>query len=401
MTNPKRRTSSLKTFAPQLLIGSRQLINMKAKGAFKLRKAPRRFDIDPDAVLNALSSVVVLIDGQSLILHINNAGEQFFQNSASNLRGQRLDQLVPSDSPLFALIAQARNGGYSVAEYHVTLTSPRIGHHVVNIQAAPLAEMPEAIVVSMQERSVAAKIDRQLTHRGAARSVGAMAAMLAHEVKNPLAGIRGAAQLLEQSVRPEDKALTRLIRDEADRVCGLVNRMEVFSASNPLHREAVNIHEVLGRVQALAENSFARHLRFVENYDPSLPSVLGDRDQLVQVFLNLVKNAAEAAPREGGEISVSTAYRHGVRFAVPKSHSRVHLPLMISIQDNGEGIPEDLKPHLFEPFVSSKTKGSGLGLALVAKIIGDHGGVIEFESEPRRTVFRIMLPMFPSAEESS
>jgi two-component system nitrogen regulation sensor histidine kinase GlnL len=251
----------------------------------------------------------------------------------------------------------------------------------------------------MQEQSIAAKIERQLSHRGAARSVSALAAMLAHEVKNPLAGICGAAQLLEQSGSDEDRELTRLIRDEAERVCALVDRMEVFSDGGPLPREAVNIHEVLNRVRLLAASSFASHLRMSEVYDPSLPMVLGHRDSLTQAFLNLIKNAAEAAPQQGGEVVITTAYCHGVRFAVPGSHSRVHLPLMISVQDNGEGVPDDVRPYLFEPFVTTKRKGSGLGLALVAKVIGDHGGVIEFESQPKRTVFRVMLPMAAATED--
>jgi two-component system, NtrC family, nitrogen regulation sensor histidine kinase GlnL len=373
-----------------------------SKGALKLRRQLRRNEIDADLILNVLAAVVVAVNADGVIVYVNNAGEQFFQNSAANLRGHRLDHLVPADSPLFALIRQARSAGSSVVEYHVTLNSPRIGHHVVNLQASPMPEIDGAIVVSMQERSLAAKIDRQLTHRGAARSVSAMAAMLAHEVNNPLAGIRGAAQLLEQSVRPEDRALTCLIRDETDRVCSIVDRMEVFSASGPLQRDAVNIHEVLVRVRTLAENSFGRYLRFNENFDPSLPPVHGNRDQLIQVFLNLVKNAAEAAPRDGGEVSLMTCYWHGVRFAVGENQVRTKLPLMVAIQDNGEGIPEDIKPHLFEPFITSKPKGSGLGLALVAKIIGDHGGVIEFESEPNRTVFRVMLPMHsPRTEDAS
>ena len=217
--------------------------------------------------------------------------------------------------------------------------------------------------------------------------------MLAHEVKNPLSGIRGAAQLLEQGVGEEDQQLTRLICDETDRICALVDRMEVFSDQRPLDREPVNAHKVLERVRQIAQNGFARNIRIIENYDPSLPHIDGNHDQLVQIFLNLVKNAAEAAHPSNGEIVLKTAYQHSVRFAVPGSTSRTHLPLVISVQDNGEGIPADLQDHLFDAFVTSKTNGSGLGLALVAKIVDDHGGVIEFDSQPGKTIFRVILPM--------
>ncbi len=368
------------------------------KPVVAFEESRRRVEADAESVLNALATAVVVVDADGAIVHLNSAAEQFFSGSASHLRGQRLRDLLPADSPLFALIDQVRGHGNAVSEYGVPLDAPRIGRHFVNIQATPLAERPDWVVVALQERSIADKIDRQLTHRGAARSVTAMAAMLAHEVKNPLSGIRGAAQLLEENVQPQDRALTRLIRDETDRICGLVDRMDVFSDSGPLRREAVNIHQVLDRARRLAQNGFGRHVRFVEDYDPSLPAVFGNHDQLVQVFLNLVKNAAEAAPETGGEIILGTAYKHGVRFAMPGSGSRVHLPLQVSVQDNGEGIPEDIQGHLFAPFVTSKPKGSGLGLALVAKIISDHGGVIEFTSQPQRTVFRVVLPTYTRTE---
>jgi two-component system nitrogen regulation sensor histidine kinase GlnL len=353
-----------------------------------------------EAVLNAIAAAVVVVDGEGTIRLVNMAGEQLFKSSAPHLEGQRLDDLLPVDNPIFALINQVRADGTPVAEYGMIVESPRIGKNLVNIQAALMADAPGWVVLSFLERSIADKIDRQLTHRGAARSVTAMAAMLAHEVKNPLSGIRGGAQLLEENVSPQDRLLTRMIRDEADRICALVDRMEAFSDGGPIERSAVNIHRVLDHVRRLAENGFGRHARFTADYDPSLPMVLGNSDQLVQVFLNLVKNAVEAAPGKGTEIVLSTAYRHGVKFAVAGLGSRVHLPLMISVGDNGEGIPEDMRSHLFDPFVTSKPKGSGLGLALVAKIIGDHGGVIEFDSQAKGTVFRVMLPMVAGQSES-
>ncbi|SMF25364.1 two-component system, NtrC family, nitrogen regulation sensor histidine kinase GlnL [Tistlia consotensis] len=349
--------------------------------------------LDPAAVLNALAEPVFCVDEQDCFLYLNLAAEQFFGSSMRSLDGRPLSEILPADSPVFGLIAQARQGLQSLSEYEVVLESPRIGAHTVSIDVSAVPETPGAVAVTFKERSIARKIEHQFTHRNAARSVTAMAAMLAHEVKNPLSGIRGAAQLLESSVEGDDRELTRLITAEADRIVALVDRMEMFADRRPIDRQPINIHEVLGHVRRLAENGVARKIRFVEIYDPSLPPVLGNRDLLIQVFLNLVKNAAEALHKQGeGEIQLSTRYQQGVRLAIPGGGSRVDLPLVVSVQDNGPGIPEDLRGHLFDPFVTGKPNGKGLGLALVAKIVGDHGGVIEFDSEPNRTVFRTLLP---------
>ncbi|MBM3599148.1 MAG: PAS domain-containing protein [Alphaproteobacteria bacterium] len=364
----------------------------------KLLRRADTMPVDLGAALNALPTPVLVVEADRRISYVNQAAEQFLESGASFLTKLRLDELVRADHPIFALIDQVRAAGSSVSEYGVTIEAPRIGQHQVTVEASTMPERPGATVVMLHRRSIAQKIDRQLTHRNAARSVTAMAAMLAHEVKNPLSGIRGAAQLLEQGGKPEDRELTRLIIDETDRICALVDRMEVFSDQRPIERQPVNIHEVLERVRRVAQNGFARHIRFVERYDPSLPPALGNRDRLIQVFLNLVKNAAEAAPQAGGEIVLATAYQHGIRLAVPGSDARTHLPLVVSVQDNGEGIPEDLRAHLFDPFVTTKVNGTGLGLALVAKIVGDHGSVIEFDSQPRRTVFRVMLPVHSGSE---
>jgi len=345
-------------------------------------------------VLNTIRHPVIMVAADGRISYANADAENFFRSSAAILSRNPLSHFVPFGSPLLTLIEQVRERRAPVNEYRVDVSSPRIGaEKVVDIYVAPVAEEPGSVVVMLQERSMADKIDRQMTHRGAARSVTGLAAMLAHEIKNPLSGIRGAAQLLETVVPDDDRPLTRLIMDETDRIVSLVDRMEVFSDERPIERQPVNIHVVLDRVKAIARNGFARRIRLIEEYDPSLPPVFANRDQLVQVFLNLVKNAAEAIGSDpAGEIRLSTAFRPGIRLSVPGTQDRVSLPLEFCVQDNGPGVSDDILPILFDPFVTTKTNGSGLGLALVAKIVGEHGGIIECESTSRGTTFRILMP---------
>jgi two-component system nitrogen regulation sensor histidine kinase GlnL len=340
-------------------------------------------------IAGALPMPILMVGADRKLLFVNPAAEQFFDTGAGLLLKQTIDELVPFGSPLLGLIAQARARSSSVGVRMMDLGTPHHGERIADVTVTPLPEPESAVIVILQERSLAQRIDRQLLHRDAVRSMYGMASVLAHEIKNPLAGIRGAAQLLEDVVPEEDKNLTQLICAETDRIRTLIDRMESFGDTRALTRVPVNIHEVLYRVRSIASTSFAGDAMFVEHFDPSLPEVAGDFDQLVQVFLNLVRNAFDALPDRGAEITLTTAYRSGVHFGT--GGERVNLPLEITVRDNGAGIPADFIPYIFDPFVTTKPYGRGLGLALVAKIVGDHGGVIECDSAPGRTVFRVLL----------
>jgi two-component system nitrogen regulation sensor histidine kinase GlnL len=375
---------------------------MSGRMASLARRAATDRPALPDAasVLSALPMPAVVLDANDQFRFANQAAEQFFQQSIATLMGMSLGEFLAEDSRVFALLRQVRIQDSPVSDHDLLLQSPRLNRSGVSAHGAPLPEMAGAVVLTLADGSTAAMLDRQLNFLGAARGATAMAAMLGHEIKNPLSGIRGAAQLLEQNASEADIELTQLIQDETDRIRNLIDRMEMFS-DRPIDRAAVNIHRVLDHVRRVSQSGFASHLRIVEEYDPSLPPVWGNRDQLVQILLNLVKNAAEALSESGqerGEIHLITAYHHGVRIAVPGTSERVHLPLQIIVRDNGPGIAEELRSNLFEPFITTKRGGQGLGLALVAKLVSNHGALIECDSRPGRTSFRLSMPAPPPGQ---
>jgi len=363
----------------------------------KLALAPgtRNLPLMPDALalLEALPLAIIALDANNRVSSVNAAAEVLLGLSRAQLISKSLSEHIAGDSPLFALIEAARAGASAVGEADMSLSGPRLAIEHAAVDVAMLSQPAGHVALLLQDRGLEWRLAQQAVSRDAARSAKAIAAMLAHEVKNPLSGIRGAAQLLESKISPGDRQLTQLICEETDRIVGMVNGLEVFTDSRPAPMQPVNIHEVLEHVRRLAQAGFARAVAFREEYDPSLPPVLGNRDQLIQVFLNLFKNAAEAVPETGGAIVLNTRYRPGLSVSEPGAASRRRLGLVITVQDNGSGVPEALKAQLFEPFVSGKAGGKGLGLALVAKIVTDHGGLIDCESQPGRTTFSVILPI--------
>lgn len=348
----------------------------------------RTMAADYEALWQALPNPALLLDGAGRVREANGAAEYFLGVSRRALAGRLLSDLAGEDSALSGLVARAAASGEALAEYTVEFAWPETPLRLTDMFASPVEG---GLLVLIHPRANAERMGRALSSRDAARSVVGLASMLAHEVKNPLAGISGAAQLLAMNASPQDQELTELIREEAERIGSLVERFEQFGDMRMARREPVNIHDVLDRAARSAKAGFAKHARFVEEYDPSLPPTIGDPDQLMQVLLNLLKNAAEAAPPVGGLIMLRTAYRAGVK--VRTARGTESLPLQVSVSDNGAGVPEELKPHIFEPFVTSKATGTGLGLALVSKVVADHGGVISCDSAPGFTVFRMLLPV--------
>jgi two-component system nitrogen regulation sensor histidine kinase GlnL len=227
------------------------------------------------------------------------------------------------------------------------------------------------------------------SHKAAKSAIG-MAEMLAHEIKNPLAGITGAAQLLSMELEIAERELTDLIVEESRRIVKLLENVEQFGNLSAPNRQPTNLHDVLDRARQSATVGFGRHMNFVVDYDPSLPSALADPAQLQQRFSNLIKNACEAG-KDGGRITLRTFYDPSLRVKQADG-SQAGLPLQIEIIDDGPGISEQLMDDLFEPFISGKENGTGLGLALVSKLLRDGGGWIAVESFPGRTVFRVSLP---------
>ncbi len=355
------------------------------------------------ALWQSLPVPAFVTDRAGRILAANGAAELFLNKPAQRLRDRTLAGILSSDAALAKALSRAGDDRGPVYVNNAVLAMPGLCKEA-NIQLAALAGHPDRLLVLVSPCRLARQIDQSGPAGKAARSAIGMAEMLAHEIKNPLAGITGAAQLLEMNLPEADREMTRLIVSESHRIVALLEQVEQFGNLRPPRKTAQNIHVLLDRARRSAELGFARELRFVEEYDPSLPLTEVDADQMMQVLLNLMKNAAEAITRAGekggrtdGTITLRTRYDHSLRLRGEDGRDR-RLPLQVEIIDDGPGLPPDIAGQVFEPFVSGRENGTGLGLALVSKIIIEHGAWITVDSAPGRTLFRISLPLAAEAD---
>jgi len=353
--------------------------------------------MDNNPVWSSLPVPGVLVDPDDNIADINPAAEGFLNSSAKSIKGQPVWDRIMIDAPLEEAFLRARESNTTLFVNDVDVgTGERAPLHC-NLQIAPMQGFPGHMLFLISPRELAGRMTQNHSVKSAAKSAIGMAEMLAHEIKNPLAGITGAAQLLSMNLSPEDQELTDLIVGESRRIVKLLEQVEQFGNLTAPERKPVNIHDVLDRARRSALLGFGAHMKIIEQYDPSLPMAYGDPDQLLQVILNLVKNASEAAGKEPGTIRLHTFYEHSFRMRRSDGTGQ-SLPLQVEIIDDGPGLPEEIKGDIFDPFVSGRENGTGLGLALVSKIVSDHDGWISVTSVPGRTIFKISLPLAP--EES-
>ncbi|KAE9628506.1 two-component system sensor histidine kinase NtrB [Parasedimentitalea maritima] len=346
--------------------------------------------ISDTALWASLPVPAFLIDAEDCILDVNSAGEGFLNASCKSVLGHPIWDQIAIDAPIEDALLRSRRDGTPLFVNDIDVGSGSRAPLQCGVQFAHVVGKPGQMLLMLTPRELAGSMTRAQSAKSAAQSAIGMAEMLAHEIKNPLAGITGAAQLLSMNLAQDDLELTDLIVEECRRIVKLLDQVEQFGNLSPPDFQPVNLHDVLDRARRSALLGFGAHMTIVDDYDPSLPMAWGDADQLLQVVLNLLKNASEAAENKHGTIKIRTFYEHSFRLRRSDGTGKT-LPLQIEVIDDGPGLPPAIQEDVFDPFVSGRENGTGLGLALVSKIISDHKGWISVSSTPGRTVFRLSL----------
>ena len=335
----------------------------------------------------ALPVAVLVIDPAAHVAHANAEAEALLNLSERAMLGHPLATVLTPPG------GQDAREERSFAMFDTEIALARGGVLRVDYIESGIADHRGWRIVTLHHAASSRRLGHSADRASAARAATGAAAMLAHEIRNPLSGIRGAAQLLSGGAGAAE--LTTLITTEVDRIAALIDRMQDFTDTRPLTLTAENIYPLLDHARRVALAGFARDVRIEERFDPSLPPALIDRNATLQIVLNLLKNASEAVRGQGdARIVLATAYRHGMAVAPAPGRPRTPLPIELCVIDNGPGAPADIADHLFDPFVSGNPEGQGLGLALVDKLVRDMRGIVQYarEGTPPMTVFRVLLP---------
>jgi len=346
-----------------------------------------------DDGLDLLSTAVLMIDSDGRIAHVNQAAELLFDNSRKTLIGQLAGRVLGDDVEMRQLVADAQANAFGQRNQIMELR--RLGRDPLPVRVAATVQFGEIVplVLEVTEIEQQLKVDREERQLGLSAANRELLRNLAHEIKNPLGGVRGAAQLLEAELATNDqREYTRVIIAEADRLQALVDRL-LMPHRAPRVVSELSIHEVCERVRLIMVSEFPRGLSIVRDYDASVPELFGDKEQLIQALLNVVRNAAQALDPRIAAGDAEIVLRTRVARQVTIARARHRLALDLCVIDNGPGIPDQLKDRIFFPLVSGRDGGNGLGLTLAQTFIQQHEGMIEAESRAGRTCFRILVPL--------
>ena len=344
--------------------------------------------------LASLPHAVLLLEPGQSIASANPAAEQFLGQSLRRLAGRRLDSILTLADP--RLLERIDDVDTPVSAREIIVGIKERGTRRIDINVAPVADWPGWQILTIHDNTPTDAFGSD--SGGADNATLRGPEIMAHEIKNPLAGIRGAAQLLARRIDEKDRALTELITSEVDRIATLIDRMQRLSRKTPRPVKACNLHEAARRaIDVLRHGDLTSEgPRIEEEFDPSLPAVLGSPDGLVQVMMNLLANAREAcADHQGGRVVIRTRFASGLQLHAADSGRAVRLPVELRVSDNGPGVPTSMREHIFEPFVTTKKSGQGLGLPLVRKLVRDMSGRISHERDETEgwTHFRVHLPL--------